>query len=275
MGFFNRLFGGKSEPPPDDDESEHVPPTAERVAARAMVMALVVQRAYLEPCAADGGAADGGADADRTRQMLLELIEAAELDDEIEPEERALLESPVGRGEPAALAGASWRCEGVAALAWALKQFELPVYDQCIASDDYLSEGGRLTVDRFFSAYYTEDGVDLRDSAVLRPSAEIARFSSQITVVNWRLRQFRLEPGPMDFVGYLRAHPAFKELWLEHLSLVDGDLCFGGKAIAVLSEEEFDRAEGIVVERQLAAYWLEGDHALYSKVDPATILMAC
>jgi hypothetical protein len=143
----------------------------------------------------------------------------------------------------------------------------LPPYDQPIFPPDDVQQSVG-----FLSPSGEED---LRDAAVLRPSAEIDRFARQITVVSWRLRQFHLSPGRMDFVGDLRAHPNFKDIWLEHLRLIDGDLALGDKCIAAASEEEVRRCTSIAVERQIAAYWLQGDDPIYSQVNPATILMAC
>lgn len=273
MGMFDWLYAGKKEPAdegPDEpgESSSPSPPTAERVAARAMVLTAVVQRAYLEP-----DFQEGGTEGERTRQLLLKIIDAADLGDELDPAERQLLETPVGCADELA-ANASWRAEGLAVLAWALRRYQLPSYDQCISSGDYLAEGGCLTVDALFRFLNIEGAEDLRDTAVLRPAAEIGKFARQITVVSWRLRQFGLQPGPMDFVGYLRAHPNFKEIWLEHLHLVDGDLALGGVPIAAAPDEEVQRCTGRAVERQIAAYWLQGDDPVYANVDPATILMA-
>jgi hypothetical protein len=79
----------------------------------------------------------------------------------------------------------------------------------------------------------------------------------------------------MDFLGYLRGHPGFKEYWLDGLRVIDGDLAIGGRSIANASHEEVKRCMSTVTERQIAAFWLLGDDDIYSKVDAATILSAC
>ena len=108
-----------------------------------------------------------------------------------------------------------------------------------------------------------------------RPAAEIDRFASHVTVVGWRLRQFGIVPTPMDYVGYLRQHGSFTETWLEQLRFVNGDLAIGNCAIADCTADLVAHCRGSADERRIAAYWLQGDDATYSKVDPATLLSAC
>jgi hypothetical protein len=79
----------------------------------------------------------------------------------------------------------------------------------------------------------------------------------------------------MDFAGYLRGHPSFKEYWLDGLRYMDGDLAFGDRGIADASREEIKKCTSIARERQIAAYWLQGDDAIYSNVNPVTLLSAC
>jgi hypothetical protein len=86
------------------------------------------------------------------------------------------------------------------------------------------------------------------------------------------LRDFRLKPRPIGFADTLRAHPSFKETWLEGLRLTKGDLAIGGRPIAEAPSESVQHCEEIAVERQRAAYWLQGHDPVYSKVDISTIL---
>jgi hypothetical protein len=79
----------------------------------------------------------------------------------------------------------------------------------------------------------------------------------------------------MDFEGFLRGHPRFQSFRLDHLRLIDGDLCLGDRGIADVFPEQIDQCRSIAVERQIAAYWLEGDAVAYSAVNPATLLTGC
>jgi hypothetical protein len=73
----------------------------------------------------------------------------------------------------------------------------------------------------------------------------------------------------------LRAHPSFKEYWLDGLRFIDGDLAIGNRRIADASPEEIKKCTSIATERHIAAYWLQGSDETYSKVIPATLLSAC
>lgn len=283
MGMRDWLFGKKDKEPKQHHESSsvHDPPTARRVAERAHVLATVICRAFLEI------QRDTIEDAEGLRGNLLAWLASLDISAELEPHELALLQSTVGHADEKATINASWRGEGLAVLAWALRCFELPAYDVSVFPPDPVQE--RIG---FMNA---ATATALLDGATLRGSEEISRFASHMTIVNWRLRQFGLSRGSalyraninalhpfghgvgerMDFVGYLSVHPAFKDYWLHGLRFVEKDLAIGNSGIADASPEEVQRCTSIANERQIAAYWLRGDHLTYSKVDPATLLMAC
>jgi hypothetical protein len=254
------------------------------VAARAIVLAALCYRAELE----------GDPDAETFRRKLLWWLDALPLGNELELGERGLLETSVGDADQQAIINAHWRSEGLAVLAWALQRFKLPPYDQVVDrsraaarigfSEDLLCERDTSIAEGFLQ------------SAALRPAAEISRFTSHITIVHWRLKQFTLGRDSavyadirqelkdarrtgvqerMDFAGYLRRHPMFKEYWLDGLRWSDGDLALGEHSIATASAEEVSDRWSIAVERQIAAFWLEGDDRVYSQVSPDTLLAAC
>jgi hypothetical protein len=238
-----------------------VPPSARRVAARAMALAAVVWRGFVETQLAQVG------NPEELRQCVFAWLERVSVAAELEPQERDLLNQRFGRVNEKDVSDACWRGEGLAVLAWALHRFELPAYDQSVFPPDPAQE--RVG---FGNA---EVAAELLASATLRPACEIDRFASHATVVGWRVRQFALAPVPMDFVTYLRAHSFFQETWLENVRMVDGDLAIGAQSIADASATEVQSCQGITYQRQVAAYWLQGDHPLYSKVDAATLLSAC
>jgi hypothetical protein len=270
MGFLTWLFADTKQPPP-----------ARQVAARAMVLSTIVCRAYLE-IEYHRGIHEH---AEGVRGLLYWLAKRG-LQSELEPDELQFLETPVGQASESAVENAYWRSEGLGVLAWALQRFELPPYDQRTNPDvAQLSVGFSRTTEDF----------DLRKSGVLRPASEISRLASHLTIVSWRLRQFQAgrdsELGrqatellgrgrsgvaePMDFVGYLRSYGNFTEWWLEDLRILDGDLAMGATSIAEASPEDVYKCTSIAVQRQIAAYWLQGDDRTYSKVVPATLLTAC
>jgi hypothetical protein len=56
---------------------------------------------------------------------------------------------------------------------------------------------------------------------------------------------------------------------------VDGDLAIGDQSIKNAPPEKVAFCERIALERQIAAYWIQGDARIYSKVEPTTLLAAC
>jgi hypothetical protein len=285
MGIMNWMFGKQGDGPKGRGQNESAPPPApppaRRVAARAIVLATIVCRAFLDR------QREEIENPEDLRGNLLAWLEGLAVSGELEPSEREFLQGRVGQTEEKDVVNASWRGEGLAVLAWALNRFELPAYDQSVFPPDPAQESVG-----FGNSYAA---TELLGSAVLRPPLEISRFASHVTIVQWRLRQFQLSRNSaayraavgalqpwghgvaerMDFTGYLSVHPAFKDYWLDGLRLVDGDLAIGEKSIVDAPEDEVQRCTSIALERQIAAFWLRGDNPIYSTVDPATILMAC
>jgi tetratricopeptide (TPR) repeat protein len=282
----------------DTDSSESVaPPSAQRVAARVLVLAAVIYRAHLE----------NDPFAEPLRAKLLRWIDALELGYELERSERALLHTPIGVAEEQLVVNARWRAAGLGVLAWALHRVELPPYDELIDLPKAAARVG-FTED-LLSSVNTAPARELVQAAGLRPALEIRRFASQITIVSWRLRQFQVDPdrpvrsmefdmrgeqplpiaqssglrkicGPgigegMDFAAYLRAHPRFKEQWLDGLRFIDGDLAIGDRPVARAACEDRQNCTSNAIESQIAAYWLQGDDRIYSEVNPSTLLSAC
>jgi hypothetical protein len=260
-----------------------------------MVLSTIVCRGYLEQEHRNGihENAEG-------RLGLLDWLEEADLMSELEADEYHFLKTPVGQADDQLYLNAIWRTEGLGVLAWAMNQFELPPYDHLIDPDAAQQAIG-------FLAPIAER--DLRKAAALRPASEIKRLASHITIVSWRLRQFRIDPtravpstdyryegqrlvpvlestalrtnaGPgigqrMDFAEYLQHHQRFQEYWLDGLRFVDGDLAMGNKSITAADPEVVKSCASIAVERQIAAYWLQGDKPKYSQVQASTLLSEC
>jgi hypothetical protein len=257
-----------------------------------MVLSTVVCRAYLER-EHQAGIHENAEGV----YALVDWLVKSGLEREMEPDEKEFLGTPVGEASRQVAVNGFWRTEGLGVLAWALQRFEVPPYDQMTNPDAAQRSVGYLR---------PIQEVDLRKSGVLRPAAEIARFSKHSTIVSWRLRQFAFDraravkladfdvsgdqpvvveesslteeppvPGVgegMDFAAYLRNHPRFQEYWLDGLRLIDGDLAVGKQPIAHADPEAVNDCTSIAIERQIAAYWLEGNDRIYSKVNPSTIL---
>src|SRR6267142_7027931 len=186
MGMFDWLFGGKQQPPPEDESESaqpHVPPSAQRVAARAMALSTVLYRASIEQF-------PGDAAFKKLQSQLPDWIESLGLTAELEPQEADLLRTRLGRADPRVVTNSSWRSEGLAVLGWALGRFELPVYDQM--ADPRAATASVGFSEEKLASMDTAAAQDLLLQAKVGHPGAIGVFASHITVVGWRLRQFRL-----------------------------------------------------------------------------------
>src|SRR5690349_17089946 len=122
---------------PDDAEIELNPPPARRVAHRALVLAAVAFRGFLE---------DGVGDprAEKFRADIWNWLVRLKVDREFEPAERQVFHSPLGSLTPQERANATWRSEGLAILAWALQLCELPQHDQQVNPKELADKLGWL-----------------------------------------------------------------------------------------------------------------------------------
>ena len=234
------------------------PPSPLRVASRALGLATLVVRAQIEQLSPNQN-------PNKTWKELRELVSRLSLKREFEHHELMILNRPAGGLKEEQANAAGWRSEGLAILAWALNRLDLPKFDQPVSTPDVLNNLGLPDY---------ESCAMLLSSARLRTSEEIDQYAAQATVLSWRYRTFRMSPIPWDFLGHLRQQPAFREHWLTGLALIDNDLAIDGRPIHEAPDDAVALMERMTLERQIAAYWLQGDHTRYSKVDPSTLLSA-
>jgi hypothetical protein len=230
-----------------------------------MVLTLVMYRASLEQFA-------GQAEYEALARQLPDWIDRLKLSSEIEKDEDSLLRAALGKADEKVIRNSGWRTEGLAVLAWALKRFDIPSHEEL--TDPRKAAASVGFSEEMLAAMDTAAASKIIESAELRPAEEIDRYATRATLITWRLRSYRIHPDEkqMDFVGYLKAHPSFKPAWLEGLPLANNDLAIGKTAFGDAAEEKIVRCEDVAEERQIAAYWLQGNARLYSKVDPSTIL---
>ena len=232
----------------DDDDEPLVPPSAERVARRALALTAVVARSIVERQASD-------AEAESFRAGLLAWTARIGITDEIEPEELAVLQAPVGGLLPQQTINASWRAEGLAVLAWALGRYELPRYD--VEADG--SEAAAAL------GFLRELSETVLAAPSLRAPEELAALREALFSLHWRLRNYGLDGLRMDFADFAR-RAWFGPLSLDGLRLMEGDLEVRGVPLFRAAEKDWHAARSIARERQKAANWLEGQEALYSEV---------
>src|SRR5690242_19762563 len=109
-----------------------------RVARRALIMAAVVCRGSLESYADQP-------DAEPLHARILEWLNQTDLWKEAEPSEENLLHASLGNLHQEEVIRATWYVEGLAILAWALKQREFPRHDQQVDPPEVAESVGLLS----------------------------------------------------------------------------------------------------------------------------------
>jgi hypothetical protein len=227
---------------------EPIPPTALRVAQRALVLSAVICRSGIE---GDGG----NQQAEALREQVVGWIERLGLNGEAEPEEMELLRTPLGSLPKKRLVEASWRTEGLVVLAWALGRCELPDYDREANGPDTADTIGFLE---------EKDNAIIHQPA-LRPRLEIAALADHLFTLHWRLRQFSLDQASMDFQEFSRTAwfgPAFaRSPSTDRKRPRDS-----GPASLPSNRRTMAGSTEHSQERHQAVNWLEGQDPIYSEV---------
>jgi hypothetical protein len=233
---------------PDDDDPVTIPPSAERVAARALVLSAIVCRSAIEGDA-------GNSKAEAFRAEVMSWFRDVGLVEEAEPNELALLECELGGLSDRQRIDGSWRAEGLAVLAWALRRCDLPVYDR--RADPYLIEQ---------ALGFRESRLDsILEHPGLRSPEEVSDLADVLFTLHWRMRQYSLDRKPMNF-GEFADTAWFGPLSLMGLRLVSDDLEVRGVPVWDASEQDWREVLSIARERQQAANWLSGQESIYSQV---------
>lgn len=231
-----------SRPKPPDEEPgpEANPPAAERVARRALALVAVTARAILE---------QDDASAEHVRNTyadLLAWVTEIGLDAEFEPDEREVVNCPLGQLDPQQQANATWRLEALVVLAWALKRFDIPPHDELAKLNPLWKCLGILDADAARGLIANPD---------LRSREEIGTVRNRLFALHWRLRNYHLTPAVMDFAEFARTC-WFGPLDLTDLPLIDGDLAVGGERIGRAAAGAVATARSTAHERHQAANWL-------------------
>ncbi|MCX7619792.1 MAG: DUF4272 domain-containing protein [Acidimicrobiales bacterium] len=237
----------------DRSALEDQPPSPDRVARRALALAALSSRAFLEQMDRTT------VDVEMERVKLHAWVDAVGIGDEIEPDEWQILQTRVGLLDERRAVDAAWRFEGLTVLAWALGRAEVP-------PDHQLVEATRL----FPSIGFLDFDASLRliSEAEVRDDAEIELLRDRLALLHARLRELRMVKRQKAFSRAARA------AMVEQL----GDVPNVGEpasatavaidpAFGASTAEEVHQIENIVLERLVAAEWLlEGGR--YSQVGP-------
>lgn len=219
---------------------------------RALALFSVAARAAMETDAARADAADWQA-------RMLGWLQRTGIDTALEPDESRLLQAPPGSLTEADTRDASWRAEGVYVLAWALGAHPPLPHDRLADPNDLAGPLGFLG----------EDVHSRADAPSLRAEHEIDGFLARQLAVHWRLREYTLRPGPMDFAAVV-ANGGWARLDIDDAALLDRDLAIDGDTIDRAGPDAIIRCTSIASERHRAASWLVGADPVYSRVENIT-----
>lgn len=148
-------------------------------------------------------------------------------------------------------------------LVWAFGRYDLPGWEEQVDPPAVGEAVGEAV------GFLQDEGLSLAADAVLRDSEEIADLADELLAVHWRLREFSLQPGPMDFRDFASQY-AWADMPVERLRFVNDDLAIGDVAIANASKELWRERLSIVMERHQAVNWLMGYEPTYSLVTTDT-----
>ena len=242
----------------EKEEIELHPPSAKRVAARAMALAAVSARGLMELNASEQ---DAGNRLEESRKQAITWCAQIGVDGELEESERLILHTPIGELNERQHLDSIWRFESLAVLLWALQQSELPAYDEVAKPDDLLPAAGFLN---------PENAKALLSSPALRSADELDDYSQQVFACHWRLRNFNIKPEAMDFRNF------GETAWFGPLDLKwakfdeKNDLALAGTAISEVDRDTLSTCSSIANERHLASNWLKGTSNIYSETDTPT-----
>jgi hypothetical protein len=222
-------------------------PDARRVAQRTLVLCSVAARGFLD--------AETPADAEELQHDLVEFVRRHHLDVEMEPEELAILEAPIGTLDRQQMIDATWRLEGMAVLAWSLGVVELPPHDQPV-------EGLSLCMSLGMLSHATPLLLQLPQR---RPAEEIARMQTRLLGIHWRMVDYRVQPMHVDFRAVASSNGS--GTWdLSNVPMVDDDLAIRGVRLDRADPSARTQTESIARERHKAINWVTGRAPLYSRV---------
>lgn len=221
------------------------PPRPHRIAARALLLSAVVARAYLEEGAADPH-------TEQLRGQIRTWLAELDLLPTATAAEQRQLERPVGRLSSREQVDASWLCEGLAVLAWALGRNELPEPD---AHVDPRQVAGSL-------GFLEPSAGALLALPTLRPDEELALALARCTLIRERLAAFAQRPEALDLEA-LAQGAQLGPLVLAGVPLHGGDLRIDGAPLVQAHAERVAEVTSAAIERLRALAWLRGEGPLY------------
>lgn len=236
-----------------DPCEKRMPPDAERVARRAMVLSAVVCRSNSDHDPANPDAID-------LWERLKRWVERLGLDGEMEPAERDMLYAPLGSLDEKRRIRATWDVEGLAILAWALGRFPFPAHDEQVDAYELTDS----------LALLSDDAFDILQSPELRSADELDACRELLYAIHCRLREF-LREGAARGISHWIEPDWLRLVGIESPLGPQQDLRIGDVEIGQAEEDKVRQCEWAICERHRAIVWLVGEEGpVYSQVPADT-----
>ena len=145
---------------------------------RGLALTAITARAILERDMANPKARE-------IHRDLMDWVRDIAIEDEFEPEERGMLQQPLGQIAQQQLLDFTWRLEGLVVLAWALGRFEIPSHDQTVEFNSLWNGLG---------LFDSPGARALLANPTLRSREEIGMLRNRLFALHWRLRNFYVNP---------------------------------------------------------------------------------
>ena len=225
----------------DEPYTEPPPPSAEKVARRALILSVIACRGIVEGDKQDPDGAEKL--ANRSYQWLLTLG----LEPDFSDWERIVFNTPFGHLSDQDRVNASWLSEAVVVMAWALGKIDLPAFtEQCDPAGSANSLG-----------FLQPSETTALNSPKLLPPEALQEYNEFIYNVHWRIRDFSINKKGYDFESLARK--AWGEPITRHgLTLSENDISLNGVPLSKPAESEWRPFSSITRERHQASNWLIG-----------------
>jgi hypothetical protein len=224
----------------DEEFKDPPPPSADRVAKRAIVLSVVCCRGIVESHPEDP-------DAEDLAKRSFEWLQTLNLANDWNDWERRTLETPYGSLSARDRTNAGWLSEGLVVLAWALGKIELPSFnEQCDPRETCECLG-----------FLQNIGETVLAQPTLRSTEELREYNEFLYNTHWRARDFSINHNSYDFRSL--AKKAWGEPVLRHgLQLADDDIALMGAPLPLATEDQVRNFSSITQERHRASNWLIG-----------------
>ena len=230
-------------------DEDLTPPTPIQVAQRSLILSALVCRGHIELDA-------GNPEAQSLAKRIVDWLEPLDLNSVMEPNEAAVINSPLGQVPKQIAINATWQTEGLAIIAWALGRGAFPLHDEQV--DQY-------TVTDSLE-FLIEDAAEFIRMPELRTAKELHACRELEYAIHCRLRNYIREKNQKDFTRWIEME------WLEILKIdanhliAGNDLAIGGRPIFEVDEQNVQTCAQITWERHRAAIWLFGEYPIYSEL---------